>query len=126
MATAANSITEARPADQASVSKGKEKKPKASMNVFLMLLVSAAMLVLPAAAAPSINLTWVGPMIGSLFDAITSIAPNVQSFVEAWFPVIVELVVYGAIIAVIGLGVYAFRGFIEAGIRMIETIFKKI
>jgi hypothetical protein len=130
MAQIANSVIGTKPAD-APIEVKKPEKKNYPLGGFLAVMAAMVMgaftLVLPASADPTtINLTWVGPMFASIFDALTSIIPSLQTFIETGFPLLVEIVVYGAIIAILALLVYAFRGLVEAGIKMLENIFKQI
>jgi hypothetical protein len=72
-----------------------------------------------APASAEINLTFVGPLFTSLFNAITSIFPSFEAFIDAGFPLLIKIFVYMAILGVIGLGLYLFRGVIEKVINAI-------
>jgi hypothetical protein len=126
MAKIANSVIGTKPAEVDMVEKAEKKtKPSGIFAVLFAFVASACLLAFPAmAATPDINLTWVGTMFSSLITAANLCAAPAQSFIETWFPVIVEFVVYGVILGILGLIGFAFRGVIMAGVKMLENILK--
>jgi hypothetical protein len=126
MAKQANSNMETETADQpVEVTKAQNvtKIPRAVFTALAVFAMSFIMLAIPVqAATPDINLTWVGTMFASLVGAFNLCAAPVQELIEAWFPVVIEIVVYGGIIAVIGLIIYAVRGVIMTVIHMLESV----
>lgn len=125
MAKTATSNLKTEPADK-SVEVKKAQLTTIPRAVFTALAVFAMSLIVMAfpaqAAAPDINLTWVGTMFASLVEAFNLCAAPTQSLIEAWFPVIIEIVIYGGIIAIIGLIIYACRGVIMTVIHMLESV----
>lgn len=92
---------------------------------FMGLMVSLAGFGMPVAAAtPDINLTWVGTMFASLVEAFNMLATPTQTLIETWFPVLIEIIVYGVIFGVIALIGYACRGVVMAFVKMIENAIK--
>lgn len=127
MAKIANSVIGTKPADQVVVGKAEKKTPRISgylVGLFAFAVMSITLAVPAMAATPDINLTWVGTMFASLIAAANLCAAPTQSFIETWFPVIVEFVVYGVIIGILGLVGFACRGVIMAGVRMLENVLK--
>lgn len=100
------------------------KKPDVStlrsiMPAFLALGFGGLVCLFMPAASAELNLSFVGTLFGTLFAAMTSIIPSFETFIDAGFPVLIKVIIYIAIIGVIGLGVYFFRNVIEKIIAMI-------
>jgi len=130
MAKIANSCVGTKPADQAVV----EKEPKKNKSVlrFAIPAFAVAMVALlvglgaPVSAEVSLNLTWIGTMFASLIEAVNTCAVPFETFMETWFPILIELIVYGVIFGVIAVVGYAFRGIIMADVRMLEGILQGV
>lgn len=85
--------------------------------VVAVIAVFGFILVPPSSAA--LNLSFVGDLFGSLFGALTSVMPSFESFIDAGFPVLIKVIIYVAIIAIIGLGLYMAREVIMKVVKMI-------
>lgn len=100
-----------------------DKKKGILQRLFWMLMAIAfpgmflVTLIRPAAA--DMNLSFIGEMMGSLLTAITDVLPDFETFVDTGFPVLIKIIVYVAVIGVIGLFLYFFRGVIMKILDMI-------
>lgn len=100
------------------------KKPDVSMlrsimPAFLALGFGGLVCMFMPAASAELNLTFVGTLFSTLFAALTSIMPSFETFIDAGFPLLIKIIIYVAIIGVIGLGLYFFREVIQKIIHMI-------
>lgn len=96
--------------------------PGSARRFWILPVAAAFMLMLTgigAVSAAELNLSFIGEMFTSLFTALTDVLPPFEAFVDEGFPVLIKVIVYVAVIGVIGLGLYAMRSIIERIIKMI-------
>lgn len=96
--------------------------PGSARRFWILPVAAAFMLMLTgigAVSAAELNLSFIGEMFTSLFTALTDVIPPFEAFVDEGFPVLIKVIVYVAVIGVIGLGLYAMRSIIERIIKMI-------
>jgi len=74
---------------------------------FAFLLMSLAGIAAPVQA--DMNFSWVVEIFESLFIAATNAMPSFEGFIDAGFPLLIKIGIYGAILGIIGLFVWAFR-----------------
>jgi hypothetical protein len=89
------------------------------MPAFVALGFGGLVCMFMPAASAELNLTFVGTLFSTLFAALTSIMPSFETFIDAGFPLLIKIIIYVAIIGVIGLGLYFFREVIQKIIHMI-------
>lgn len=88
------------------------------MFAFAFGIGAIACLFAPPAAA-ELNLSFVGELFTSLFGALEDIVPSFESFIDVGFPVLIKIIIYVAIIGVIGMFLYFGRNVIGKIIQMI-------
>jgi hypothetical protein len=88
------------------------------MFAFAFGIGAIACLFAPPAAA-ELNLSFVGELFTSLFGALGDIVPSFESFIDVGFPVLIKIIIYVAIIGVIGMFLYFGRNVIGKIIQMI-------
>jgi hypothetical protein len=111
---------EVGPAKTVSMKKPQRSILQSLMPAFAVFGVGALLCALIAQpASAELNLTFVGTLFGSLFDALTSIIPSFETFIDAGFPLLIKIIIYVAIIGVIGLMLYFMREVIKKIVHMI-------
>lgn len=86
---------------------------------FTFMGVMGAFTLLAVPASAELNLSFVGDLFGTLFQALTDIMPDFEGFIDAGFPVLIKVIIYVAIIAIIGLGLYMAKEVIQKVVKMI-------
>ncbi len=69
----------------------------AVLTAFCLMMEAA----IPRAAAADLNLSWIGTMFASIVDGLVPIFPSLDTLIDAGFPLIVKIVIYGAILGLI-------------------------
>jgi hypothetical protein len=87
--------------------------------IAMAFMAMLSMAVIGPVSAEGINLSFVGPLFTSLFDAVTSIFPSFEDFIDAGFPLLIKIIVYVAIIGIIGMFLYFGRSVLESVVKMI-------
>lgn len=85
---------------------------------FVGLLASLMGIGAPAQAA-DLNLSWVVTMFESIFSAATNAMPSFEAFIDAGFPLLIKIGIYGALLGIIALAVYFCRELIMRVLGMI-------
>jgi hypothetical protein len=88
------------------------------MFAFAFGMGAIACLFAPPAAA-DLNLTFVGELFTSLFGALEDIVPSFESFMDVGFPVLIKVLIYVAIIGIIGMILWFGRSVLEKIVKMI-------
>lgn len=107
------------PADAKNVEHVFSLTPRMKTLVLIIGMVMVGFALASPVSAAELNLSFVGEMFTSLFTALTDCVVPFESFVDAGFPVLIKVIVYVAVIGVIGLALYTFRSFVEKIISMI-------
>ncbi len=92
---------------------------------FMALLVAVGLggIGAPVAAA-DLNLSWVVEMFESIFSAATDAMPAFEGFIDAGFPLLIKIAIYGMIIGVLALATWFARGLVIGIINMIFGAFQ--
>lgn len=88
------------------------------MFAFVFGVGALAYVIAPPAAA-ELNLSFVGELFTSLFGALEDIVPSFESFIDVGFPVLIKVIIYVAIIGIIGMVLYFGRSIIQKIVQMI-------
>jgi len=88
------------------------------MFVFVFGVGVLSYFIAPPAAA-ELNLSFVGELFTSLFGALEDIVPSFESFIDVGFPVLIKVIIYVAIIGIIGLILYFGRSIVQKVVQMV-------